>query len=81
MRGLSRQETGGAALFRFPRELRGAELVPVDNSAPSLCGTTTTTTIDPTPSAATRLLPPASQHTSPRHDLTHLEVTHLEVYS
>lgn len=69
MRGLPRQETGGADLFRFPRELRGAELVPVDNSMPSLCGTTTTTTIDPTPSAVTSLLPPAPQHTSPRHDL------------
>ena len=27
-KGLSRQETGGTDLFRFPRELRGAELVP-----------------------------------------------------
>jgi len=74
MGGLLRQETGGADFFRFQRELRGAELVPVDNSMLSLCGTATTTTIDFTPSAATSLLPPASQHTSPRHDLTYLEV-------
>lgn len=32
---------------------------------PSRCGTTTTTTIDPTPPATASLLPPASQHTSP----------------
>ena len=32
---------------------------------PSRCGTTTTTTIDPTPPATANLLPPASQHTSP----------------
>lgn len=46
MRGLPRQETGGADLFHFPSDL-GAELATVDNSTPSLCGTTTTATIDP----------------------------------
>ena len=51
----------------WPRSASTHAPTPHSSSAamPSRCEATTTTTIDPTPPAATSLLPPASQHTSP----------------
>jgi len=51
----------------WPRSVSTHTPIPQSSSAaiPSRCGTSTTTTIDPTLPAAASLLPPASQHTSP----------------
>ena len=56
-----------ATTASWPRSASTRVPTPQSSSAamPSRCEATTTTTIDPTPPAATSLLPPASQHTSP----------------